>query len=75
MDRSTSEITGDICSWGSGHDVYNTKVERVYVDGGGFKKDVPLLQDIVVMEDLGHFLNQEKRQESTAIIHDFIKKF
>ncbi|KAL8208888.1 hypothetical protein R6Q57_008300 [Mikania cordata] len=55
--------------------VYTTPGLKEYVHGGGFKKDVPLLQDIVVMEGVGHFLNQEKPQESTAIIHDFIKKF
>ncbi|KAI3695060.1 hypothetical protein L1987_78048 [Smallanthus sonchifolius] len=55
--------------------VYTTPGLKEYVHGGGFKNDVPLLQDIVVMEGVGHFLNQEKPQESTAIIHDFIKKF
>ena len=55
--------------------VYTTPGLKEYVHGGGFKKDVPLLQDIVVMEGVGHFLNQEKPQECAAIIHDFIKKF
>ncbi|KAJ0561253.1 putative soluble epoxide hydrolase [Helianthus annuus] len=55
--------------------VYTTPGLKEYVHGGGFKKDVPLLQDIVVMEGVGHFLNQEKPKEATTIIHDFIKKF
>lgn len=55
--------------------VYTTPGLKEYVHGGGFKKDVPLLQQIVVLEGVGHFLNLEKPQESTAIIHDFIKKF
>ncbi|KAJ0734487.1 putative soluble epoxide hydrolase [Helianthus annuus] len=55
--------------------VYTTPGLKEYVHGGGFKKDVPFLQDIVVMEGVGHFLQQEKPQQSTALIHDFIKKF
>ncbi|KAK1440440.1 hypothetical protein QVD17_06267 [Tagetes erecta] len=55
--------------------VYTTPGVKEYVHGGGFKKDVPLLQQIVVMEGVGHFINQEKPHEATAIIHDFIKKF
>lgn len=55
--------------------VYTTPGLKEYVHGGGFKQDVPLLQQVIVMEGVGHFLNQEKPQESTAIIHDFIKKF
>ncbi|KAL7593035.1 uncharacterized protein LOC111884232 [Lactuca sativa] len=55
--------------------VYTTPGLKEYVHGGGFKKDVPLLEEVVVMEGVGHFLNQEKPQESTDIIYDFIKKF
>ncbi|KAK1434489.1 hypothetical protein QVD17_00232 [Tagetes erecta] len=47
--------------------VYTTPGLKEYVHGGGFKKDVPLLQDIVVMEGVGHFLNQEKPQESIPL--------
>ncbi|CAN0914143.1 Epoxide hydrolase A [Linum grandiflorum] len=55
--------------------VYTTPGIKEYVHGGGFKKDVPLLEEIVVMEGVGHFLNQEKADEVNAHIYHFIKKF
>ena len=33
------------------------------------------LQDIIVMKGVAHFLNQERPDEITAHIYDFIKKF
>lgn len=54
--------------------VYSTPVMKEYVHGGGFKKDVPLLEDVVVMEGVGHFINQERAEEVNMHIHDFIKK-
>ncbi|GAV66975.1 Abhydrolase_6 domain-containing protein, partial [Cephalotus follicularis] len=46
-----------------------------YIHKGGFKKEVPFLQEVVVMEGVGHFINQEKAEETSAHIYDFIKKF
>ncbi|XP_064997990.1 uncharacterized protein LOC135632970 [Musa acuminata AAA Group] len=46
-----------------------------YISKGGFKRDVPLLEDMVVMEGVGHFINQERPQEISNIILEFIKKF
>ncbi|XP_010914487.1 epoxide hydrolase 1 [Elaeis guineensis] len=46
-----------------------------YIHKGGFKKDVPLLQEVVVMEGVAHFINQEKAQEIADHIYDFIQKF
>lgn len=46
-----------------------------YIHKGGFKKDVPFLEEVVVMEGVAHFINQEKAQEITDHIHDFIQKF
>ncbi|MQM05473.1 hypothetical protein Taro_038279 [Colocasia esculenta] len=46
-----------------------------YIHKGGFKKDVPLLEDVVVMKGVGHFINQEKGPEITDHIYDFIKQF
>jgi hypothetical protein len=40
--------------------VYNIPGIKEYVHNGGFKKDVPYLQDIVVMEGVAHFINEEK---------------
>ncbi|CAL1407512.1 unnamed protein product [Linum trigynum] len=54
---------------------YTTPGVKEYVHGGGFKKNVPLLEEIVVMEGVGHFLNQERPGEINAHIHNFIIKF
>ncbi|CAK7348337.1 unnamed protein product [Dovyalis caffra] len=37
---------------------------KEYIHNGGFKKDVPLLQEVVVLEGVAHFLTQEKPDES-----------
>lgn len=42
---------------------------------GGLKTFVPMLEEVVVLEDTGHFLQQEKPDDVTTHIHDFIKKF
>lgn len=42
---------------------------------GGFKKHVPLLEEVVVLEGIGHFLNQECPHHLTQHILDFISKF
>ncbi|XP_002523108.3 epoxide hydrolase A [Ricinus communis] len=46
-----------------------------YIHNGGFKQVVPLLQEVVVMEGVAHFINQEKPEEISEHIYDFIKKF
>lgn len=55
--------------------VYNTPGVKEYVHGGGFKNDVPLLEECIVMENTGHFINQERPEEINASILDFIAKF
>ncbi|KAF8038847.1 hypothetical protein BT93_B1409 [Corymbia citriodora subsp. variegata] len=54
---------------------YTTLGVKEYVHGGGFKKHVPLLEEVVVIEGVGHFINQEKAEETNSHIIDFIKKF
>ncbi|CAN1354906.1 Epoxide hydrolase A [Linum perenne] len=63
-------VTGD-------HDlVYTTPGMKEYVhDSSGFKRDVPLLEEIVVMEGVGHFINQERPNEINEHIYHFFKKF
>ncbi|KAD5317280.1 hypothetical protein R6Q59_032613 [Mikania micrantha] len=46
-----------------------------YIHNGGFKKDVPLLEEIVVMKGVAHFINQEKPDEINKHIVEFIQKF
>ncbi|KAM3739695.1 hypothetical protein ACB098_08G041700 [Castanea mollissima] len=55
--------------------VYHMPGTKEYIHKGGFKKDVPNLQDVVVMEGVAHFINQVKPEEINARIHDFVKKF
>lgn len=55
--------------------VYTTPGIKEYVQSGGFKRDVPLLDEVVVMEGVGHFINQERAEEINSLIYDFIKKF
>ncbi|XP_010269590.1 PREDICTED: bifunctional epoxide hydrolase 2-like [Nelumbo nucifera] len=54
---------------------YTTPGAKEYIHGGGFKRDVPFLQEVVVMEGVGHFITQERADEISAHIHDFIQKF
>ncbi|PSS01516.1 Lipid-phosphate phosphatase [Actinidia chinensis var. chinensis] len=55
--------------------VYNIPGVKEYIRDGGFKKDVPLLDEVVVMEGVGHFINQERPDEISEHILDFFKKF
>ena len=55
--------------------VYTTPGTQEYVHGGGFKRDVPFLEEPVIMKDAGHFLNQERAEEINHHIHHFIKMF
>ncbi|KAI8012430.1 Epoxide hydrolase A [Camellia lanceoleosa] len=55
--------------------VYNIPGAKEYIHNGEFKKDVPLLDEVVVMEGVAHFLNQEKPEEINKHILEFIKKF
>ncbi|KAG6581272.1 ephA [Cucurbita argyrosperma subsp. argyrosperma] len=48
---------------------------KEYIHNGGFKKDVPFLEEVIVMKDTAHFINQERPHEISTHIHDFIKKF
>ncbi|KAK8718126.1 hypothetical protein V6N13_045371 [Hibiscus sabdariffa] len=54
---------------------YHIPGVKEYIHCGGFKKDVPFLQEVVVMEGVAHFINQEKPEEISMHIYDFIKKF
>ncbi|KAL4588278.1 hypothetical protein LXL04_001161 [Taraxacum kok-saghyz] len=54
---------------------YNFPGIKEYIHAGGFKESVPRLEPVVVMEGVGHFINQEKPQEINNHIYDFITKF
>ncbi|KAL6500305.1 hypothetical protein OROHE_025671 [Orobanche hederae] len=54
---------------------YNTPGVKEYIHGGGFKKHVPFLQELVIMEGVAHFLNEEKPEEISEHIYDFVQRF
>ncbi|XP_058738510.1 uncharacterized protein LOC131610557 [Vicia villosa] len=62
-------ITGEL---GQAYNILNLKE---YVHGGGFKEDVPNLEEVIVQKGVGHFNNQEAAEEINNHIYEFIKKF
>ncbi|OMO62071.1 Alpha/beta hydrolase-1 [Corchorus olitorius] len=55
--------------------VYHMPGIKEYIHNGEFKKQVPLLQEILVMEGVGHFINMEKANEINKHIYDFFRQF
>ncbi|XP_021645898.2 LOW QUALITY PROTEIN: uncharacterized protein LOC110639318 [Hevea brasiliensis] len=55
--------------------VYTTPGIKEYVHSSGFRHCAPLLKDIVVMEGVGHFINEERAEEINTLIYDFIRKY
>jgi len=60
---------------GDGDLTYHYPGIQDYIHKGGFKADVPLLEDVVVIPGAGHFIQQEKADEVSHHIYDFISKF
>ncbi|VFQ61059.1 unnamed protein product [Cuscuta campestris] len=54
---------------------YNIPGAKEYIHNGGFKEVVPLLEDIVVLKGVAHYINQEAPEEVNNLIYNFIKKF
>ena len=55
--------------------VYYMPGMKDYIENGGFGKDVPNLEEVVVMEGAAHFINQEKPDEINKHIFEFLQKF
>ncbi|KAH0765517.1 bifunctional epoxide hydrolase 2-like [Solanum tuberosum] len=53
---------------------YNAPGAKDYLHKGGFKKLVPLLEDVVVLQGVGHFIHQEKPKEINEHIYNYISK-
>jgi pimeloyl-ACP methyl ester carboxylesterase len=60
---------------GDGDLTYHYAGIQDYLHKGGFKADVPILKDVVVVPSAGHFIQQEKADEVSNHIYDFIAKF
>ncbi|XP_028786884.1 uncharacterized protein LOC114742839 [Neltuma alba] len=54
---------------------YNAPGMKDYIHKGGMKRDLPLLEDVVVMEGAAHFLHQERPLDINKHILDFFLKF
>ena len=54
---------------------YNTPGFRESMNFNVMKKHVPLLEDVVVMKGVGHFLQEEKPDEINQHIYDLFRKF
>lgn len=54
---------------------YNTMGFKEFMKNDEFRKHVPFLGEIVVMEGVGHFLHEEKPDEVNQHIHEFFQKF
>ncbi|XP_027365755.1 uncharacterized protein LOC113872416 [Abrus precatorius] len=55
--------------------VYTSSGMKEYIHNGGFKKNVPSLEEVVVQEGVAHFNNQEAADDVSKHIYDFINKF
>ena len=55
--------------------VYCIPGVKEFIHNGGFKKYVPLLEEVVVVEGAAHFINQEVPDKVNKHIHDFLNKF
>ncbi|OQU90682.1 hypothetical protein SORBI_3001G025300 [Sorghum bicolor] len=60
---------------GDGDLAYHHPGVKSYIHKGGLKRDVPMLEEVVVIKGAGHFIQQERAQEISEHIHDYIKKF
>uniref|UniRef100_A0A7N0UJA5 AB hydrolase-1 domain-containing protein n=1 Tax=Kalanchoe fedtschenkoi TaxID=63787 RepID=A0A7N0UJA5_KALFE len=65
----TKFIVGDMDT------VYYTLGANKYINSPAFKKDVPLLEEVVVMKGVAHWIQEEKADEVTKLIYDFFQKF
>ncbi|XP_023768701.1 uncharacterized protein LOC111917255 [Lactuca sativa] len=55
--------------------VYHIPGVKEFINGGGFKKYVPLLDEIVVIQGAAHFITQEVPDKINKHIYDFLQKF
>ncbi|KAF5200745.1 Epoxide hydrolase a [Thalictrum thalictroides] len=54
---------------------YHVPGAKEYIHGDAFKRDVPLLEEVIVMEGVAHFTQQESPTKVSKHILDFIQKF
>ncbi|PUZ36233.1 hypothetical protein GQ55_9G021500 [Panicum hallii var. hallii] len=60
---------------GDGDLAYHHPGVKSYIHKGGLKRDVPMLEEVVVIKGAGHFIQQERALEISEHVYDYIKKF
>ncbi|XVF69450.1 hypothetical protein PTKIN_Ptkin11bG0082900 [Pterospermum kingtungense] len=55
--------------------VYTMPGMKEYIHNGGFKRDVPFLEEAVVMKEVSHWINEEIPHEINKQMFDFFSKF
>ena len=55
--------------------VYTMPGMKEYIHNGGFKRDVPFLEEAVVTKGVSHWINQEKPDDINKQMFDFFSKF
>ncbi|KAG9156722.1 hypothetical protein Leryth_024495 [Lithospermum erythrorhizon] len=61
--------------WGDLGRAYHMIEVKYYIENGGFQRDVPKLEEIVLIKGAAHFIQQERVNEINKHIYDFIQKF
>lgn len=54
---------------------YHIPGTKKYIHDGRFKSHVPLLDEVVVIKGVGHFLHEERPEEISKHIHDYFRTF
>lgn len=54
---------------------YHIPGVKEYVQSGLMKNDVPFLQEVVVLKGVGHFIMEERADEISGHIINYLKKF
>ncbi|KAL8484942.1 hypothetical protein ACS0TY_027301 [Phlomoides rotata] len=54
---------------------YHVPGTKDFIHKGGFKKLVPLLEEVVVLDGAAHFFNQERPDEVNEHIYAYLKQF
>ncbi|GMI84162.1 hypothetical protein like AT4G15960 [Hibiscus trionum] len=55
--------------------VYTMPGMKDYIEKGGFKRDVPMLEEAIVMKGVSHWIHQQIPDQINQLLFDFFSKF